>query len=81
MREVNKQLDLDQPARYQIQVRGKLDASWSDWFSGMTITSESGITTLTGPVADQAALRGLLSKIWDLNLILISVTRIETDSE
>lgn len=81
MREVNKQLDLDQPARYQIQVRGKLDESWSDWLSGMTITSESGITTLTGPVADQAALRGLLSKIWDLNLVLISATRIEVDSK
>jgi hypothetical protein len=47
----------------------------------MTITSESDITTLTGPVADQAALRGLLSKIWDLNLVLISATRIEVDSK
>ena len=81
MREVNKQLDLDQAAVYQIQVRGKLDESWSDWLSGMTITSESDITILTGPVADQAALRGLLSKIWDLNLILISATRIEVDSK
>ena len=72
---------LDQAAVYQIKVQGKLDESWSDWLSGMRITFESGITTVTGPVADQSALRGILSKIWDLNLMLISVTRIETDSE
>jgi len=77
MEQFNQEPGLDQAAVYQIQVRGKLDESWSDWLSGMTITSESGITTLTGPVADQAALRGLLSKIWDLNLTLVSVTRIE----
>ena len=77
MEQFNQEPGLGQAAVYQIQVRGKLDKSWSDWLSGMTITSESGITTLTGPVADQAALRGLLSKIWDLNLTLVSVTRIE----
>jgi hypothetical protein len=81
MEQFNQEPGPDQAAVYQIQVRGKLNESWSDWLSGMTITSESGITTLTGPVADQAALRGLLSRIWDLNLILISVTRIETNSE
>ena len=81
MEQFNQEPGLDQAAVYQIQVRGKLDESWSDWLSGMTITSESGITTLTGPVADQAALRGLLSKIWDLNLVLISAIRIETNSE
>ena len=81
MEQFNQKPGLDQAAVYQIQVQGKLDESWSDWFSGMTITSESGITTLTGPVADQSALRGILSKIWDLNLVLISVTRIEIDSE
>ena len=47
----------------------------------MTITFEGGVTTLTGPVADQSALRGILSKIWDLNLTLISVRRIEADGE
>lgn len=60
---------------YQIQVQGRLDEDWSDWFSGMTVTFESGVTTLTGPVADQAALRGILTRIWDLNLTLLSVTR------
>jgi hypothetical protein len=80
MEQFNQKPGLDQAAVYQIQVQGKLDESWSDWFSGMTITFEGGITTLTGPVADQAALRGILSKIWDLNLTLVSVTRIEMDS-
>ena len=81
MKQFNQEPGLDQAAVYQIQVRGKLDKSWSDWFNGLTITLESGITTLTGPVADQAALRGILSRIWDLNLTLISVTQIEMDSK
>ena len=74
------------PQVYQIKMQGKLDESWSAWFDGLTITFESGsdgspITILTGPVVDQAALRGILFKIWDLNLALISVTPIETDLE
>ena len=64
-------------AVYQIKVEGSVDSSWSDWFSGMTVTFQDGISTITGPVDDQAALRGILSKIWDLNLTLISATRIE----
>lgn len=76
---------LDGPATYQIKVSGHLDQSWSAWFNGMTITYDSGsddvpTTTLTGLVADQSALRGILSKIWDLNLVLISLTRIEMNS-
>lgn len=70
----------DEQAVYQIKVQGKLDEKWSDWFNGMTVTFESDITTLTGAVVDQAALRGILDKIWDLNLTLISVNRIETNS-
>ena len=63
---------------YQIIVSGCLHDKWSDWFSGLTITSErlpdgSAITQLTGPLKDQAALRGVLIKLWDLNLDLISV--------
>ena len=77
MKDVNKRLGLDQPPRYQIKVRGRLDERWSDWFNGMTITSERGITTLSSAV-DQAKLRGILSKIWDLNLTVISVTQIES---
>jgi hypothetical protein len=69
---------------YQIKVKGALDEKWSDWFNGMAVTSESAsdgppITTLTGTVADQARLRGILSKIWDLNLTLISVTHVEPE--
>jgi hypothetical protein len=66
----------DQPTIYQIKMQGRLDESWSGWFNGMTVTSDGDTTTLTGPVADQSALRGILTKLWDLNLALISVTRI-----
>ena len=65
---------------YQIKMQGKLDEKWSDWFNEMTVTLESDITTLTGAVVDQAALRGILDKVWDLNLTLISVNRIEMNS-
>lgn len=73
-----------QQAVYQIEVEGRLDACWSDWFNGMTITFDSEsdgptVTTLTGTVVDQAKLRGMLAKIWDLNLTLMSVTRVESD--
>jgi len=71
---------VDQPTVYQIKMLGKLDESWSGWFSGMAITLDGDTTTLTGAVADQSALRGTLTKLWDLNLALISVTRIQTDS-
>jgi hypothetical protein len=67
--------DPDGPMTYQIQVWGKLDEGWSGWFTGLTAAFEEGITTLAGPVADQAALRGILNRIWDLNLTLLSVTR------
>jgi hypothetical protein len=62
---------------YQIKVQGELDEKWADWFSGMAITHEGDITTLTGAVADQSALRGILDRIWNLNLIVVSVARIE----
>jgi hypothetical protein len=61
---------------YQIRVKGYLDNSWSDWFEGLSMThEEDGTTVLTGPVADQPALHGLLIKIRDLGLPLISVNR------
>lgn len=68
----------------QIKVQGNLDKSWSPWFGDMTLAFEiegngRPITTLTGIVADQSALRGILSKIWDLNLTLISVIQIQKD--
>jgi hypothetical protein len=63
---------------YQIRIKGHLADRWSPWFDGLTITLEqSGDTLLTGPVADQAALHGLLRKVRDCGLPLISVNRIE----
>jgi hypothetical protein len=60
--------------RYEIRVQGQLDESWSDWFEGFTLTNESDeTTTLTGPVIDQAALHGLLRRVGDLGVTLISV--------
>jgi hypothetical protein len=67
--------------RYRIRVKGALDASWSEWFEGLTITSESnGETTLAGPLADQSALLGVLVKVHNLNLPLVSVQQIEADA-
>jgi hypothetical protein len=64
------------PQRYAIRIAGHVDASWSEWFDGLTVThTESGETILYGAVADQAALHGLLARIRDLNLTLVSVTR------
>jgi hypothetical protein len=63
---------------YEIRVEGELDARWSDWFEGLEVTSDaSGQTTITGPVADQAALHGLLARVRDLGLKLISVHPID----
>jgi hypothetical protein len=82
VKKVRQKLTLDRPAVYQIKVPGTLDESWSDWAGGMTIAVESEgddppITTLTGTVADQAALQGLLRRLYGLGLPLISVHWIE----
>jgi len=59
---------------YEIRVKGHLDGCWSEWFDGLTITNlESGETVLCGEIVDQAALHGVLSKVRDLNLLLIAV--------
>jgi hypothetical protein len=64
------------PTVYEIRIEGQLDPSWSEWLDGMSINSlESGETLLSGPVADQAALHGLLGRIRDMNLKLISVEK------
>jgi len=66
--------------RYQIKLKGHLNNSWSDWFEGLTFIHESdGTTTLTGEIVDQAALHGVLKKIHDLGLPLLSVVQIEPD--
>jgi hypothetical protein len=65
------------PAHYRIKLKGRLDPKWSDWFEQMAMSTENDQTVLTGPVADQAALHGLLIRIRDLNLTLLTVERIE----
>jgi hypothetical protein len=72
--------------KYQIRIRGWIGKRWANWFDGLAVTYEgteddSPLTVLTGPVADQAALRGILSRIWDLNLTLLAVVRVETGSK
>ena len=67
---------------YQIVIKGHLDSEWSDWFDGLTITLvDNGETILSGPIVDQTALHGVLIKIRDLGLPLLSLTRIETNRE
>lgn len=68
---------LGSPAVYQIRVQGELDERWATWFDGLTVTAVSDETCITGMVADQAALHGLLIKVRDLGLPLISVSRVE----
>jgi hypothetical protein len=66
--------------RYEIRLRGHLETRWAAWFDGMTLRhEEDGSTVLRGPVADQAALHGLLQKVRDIGLPLVSVTAIESD--
>ncbi len=67
---------------YRITVEGKIDPSWSDWLGGLQLSSckeaeDVHITTLSGVQADQAALRGLLNRLWDLNLVLRSVRQVD----
>jgi hypothetical protein len=70
----------DQPMIYQIRIGGQLGDQWNEWFAQMTMTvADNGDTLLTGPVVDQAALHGLLRKVRDLGLPLISVSQIQSD--
>jgi len=70
--------DPGQPVVYQIRIQGHLGRPWTDWFGGLTITLEdNGDTLLTGPLVDQAALHGLLKKVRDLGMPLLSVNRVK----
>jgi hypothetical protein len=67
---------------YEIRLKGHLEARWVKWFDGLAITlDENGNTLLSGPVADQAALHGLLKKVRDLGMPLVSVNSVEPDAE
>ena len=75
--ELNPTTDPAGSTAYQIRIEGHLGGQWTDWFEGLTITlEEDGDTLLTGPVVDQAALHGLLKKVRDLGLPLVSVVRV-----
>ena len=72
----NSESDPGQPPVYQIRIKGHLGREWADWFGGLTLTAlDNGETLLTGPVVDQAALHGLLRKVRDLGMPLLSVNR------
>lgn len=65
------------PVQYEIRVTGHLDSRWEAWFDGLTLTrADDGTTALTGPIVDQAALHGVLTKLRDLGLPLVSVTQL-----
>jgi len=70
----------DEAGRYEIRVKGHLASRWAAWFDGMSLTNESdGTTSIRGPVTDQAALHGLLQRLRDTGLPLISVTQLDLD--
>jgi len=72
--------DDHQLGHYQIRIKGHLDEQWADWFGGLRVTlKEDGDTLLTGPVIDQAALYGLLRKVSDLGMSLLSVNPVKPD--
>jgi len=76
--ELNPKTDPSQLVVYQIRIKGHLGSQWTDWFGGLTLTLEAnGDTLLTGPVVDQAALHGLLKKVRDLGMPLVSVSLVE----
>ena len=80
--EINSEIDPGQPTVYQIRLKGHLGRQWTDWFEGLAITLEdNGDMLLTGSVVDQAALHGLLKKVRDLGMPLVSVIRVKPDPE
>jgi hypothetical protein len=76
--ELDPQAEQSQPMAYQIRITGQLDARWADWFEDLAITLDGGDTLITGPVADQAALHGLLKRVRDLGMPLVSVHPVES---
>jgi hypothetical protein len=80
--DIDAEIDPGQPMAYQIRIKGHLGHQWTDWFGGLAISLENnGDTLLTGPVVDQAALHGLLRKIRDVGMPLVSVSPVEPGRE
>ena len=76
--ELNPKIDPSQPMVYEIKIEGHLDSEWTAWFGGMTLALEdNGDTLITGPVIDQAALHGLLKKVRDLGMSLVSINQVQ----
>ena len=73
--------DAGQPMVYQIRIKGHLSSQWAHWFDGLTITLEDGNTLLQGPVIDQAALHGILKRVRDLGMPLLSVNSVGSGSQ
>jgi hypothetical protein len=72
----------DEPARYEIRLKGRIDAQWGDWFEGLTSATEgNGTTVLSGLLVDQAALHGVLRKVGDLGMTLVSINVVEAGDE
>ena len=78
---IREHQDPYRPSVYRIRIQGHLGQKWTDWFDGLSITVLEGDTLLTGPLDDQAALHGLMKKIRDLGMTLVSINRIEMPGE
>jgi hypothetical protein len=76
--ELDPQAEPSQPTTFQIRITGQLGSRWEEWFEGLTITLDGGDTLITGPVVDQAALHGLLKRVRDLGMPLVSVSPAES---
>lgn len=82
VKNLNSDNDPGKPQVYQIRIKGHLDHQWTEWFEGLSITlSDNGETLLTGPLIDQAALHGVLKKVRDLALPLVSVSSVKPSQE
>jgi hypothetical protein len=76
--EINSEIDSGQPMVYQIRIKGHVGRQWTNWFGDLTIQlQDNGETLLTGPVVDQAALHGVLKKVRDVGMPLLSVNRVK----